>query len=229
MEPISSQQTQIWTGLAIAVVFLLVSRLAHWCSIRFGKSATGSGEDAESTLSIIARAVLADAVFAVAYLVFGLQSALVYRLTASLWKVGRKLLFGPAMKPGLVVYHAFMNIALAYIIIEGSEAALHVYGLVVFTFFYGISAHISRARLARDEESGSLGMIRIVSVMVIAYFLILGVSEFLWTSGGMDYWIWFFILVKFLAVAGSLFSVIVLLPFLKAFMRAVHRATGPLR
>lgn len=228
MEPIFSEQTHLWSGLAIAAVFIALRSIER---VLFKQTQGSDGDPAQGERGPIFNGIdifLLDAVFALSYLIFGLQTALVCRLVIGFWAFLRKLMAGYEKAPALLLYMAATKIALSYIIIEGSVGGLHLYGLVVFTFWYKLVFKAGRSKCAQDEGGGSLADIRVFCAMAITYLLFIGLSEFLWVFGGVDYWIWFFVFVKLLAIVGGLLSMLFLLPFLKVFMRAVRTTGGPL-
>lgn len=228
MEPIFSEQSNFWIGLAIAAVFIVMRSIERMLS----RKRKGPGRNSQwHDRSLILKGMnifIFDGIFALSYLVFGLQTALVYRLVIGLWDILKKLGTGYEKAPFLVLYMISANSVLAYILVEGSLVALHLYGLIVFTFWYTLVFRAKPSKLAPAEGEGALARIRISCSVGLTYIVFVGLGELLWAFGGVDCWIWFLVFVKVLATMGGLISTLFVLPFLKALMRSVRATSGPL-
>ena len=229
MESVTESPSYIWFGILFAVVYVLLRALFDRNAKDSAGEKNNSRKDNEGILRTAVIVFLSDSVFLLAYIFSGLPSALVCRIGTGIWGLGRGWPFRPETKPIWQIYKLALLTALALIAISGSGMGFHIYGLLIFTVNFGLVSQKFYLRISKDEGGGTLNKIKVSSILLISYLSLLTFSEFLWLTGGLDLWIWFFILMKLTILIGVIFAMFVLLPFAKVAMKAVDDTSKSLR
>lgn len=229
MESIADNRSPIWIGLLFALAHVLVRVLSDRLAGKAANADETPRGDGRSVLHSAGDFFLVDALFLAVFLYFGLLSALVYRAAAGFWELFRGWPFRAKGGPLWFGYKLSMLGALIAIVVAGSEAGLHAYGLVLLTVLFGVAGRQLRSSLVKREGGGALNEIKVTCVLVLVYLIIFLCSEALWFRGGLEWWIWFFIFIRPIVILSHAFVPLAMLPFLKALTRAVHSSTHFLR
>jgi len=217
----------IWAAIPCAMGLIVIKGLARHLENSEHKSKPQTPSRIKSVIRGAVDFALDDLLFIVLFLASDLASALIYRILSKTW-----FFFRPAKSTSslaLTTFKASTIAGLVFVVVTQSSTAMYLYGLAVFSVMYWLIGLKVGLKQEQAINPGSLGKIEVVSVSIVSYLAIVAGSELLWQIGGLDLWIWFYIFMKPILTLAFVFTMVLLLPFIRLLFRTIHDTTGTFR